>query len=66
MTLKDIKEYNPIAVAEFLKLKGIEDEPYFVCWVPLTPRKQDCIIASVNSMLQKKTHNLGQARVPAW
>ena len=57
--LKDIKESNPVEVAEFAKSRGIADEPAFNWWVPFTLKKRDRIIASVNSRVKRATHKYG-------
>ena len=45
--LKDIKESNPVDVAEYAKASDIDDEAAFAWWVPYTLRKRDIIISSV-------------------
>ena len=57
--LKDLKESNPVEVAEYVTARGIADEPAFSWWVPYTLKKRDRIIASVNSRVKKKTHKYG-------
>jgi len=57
--LKDIKESNPIEVAEFAKVHGIDKEPAFVWWVPYTLRKRDRIIAAVNSSVKNTNQKYG-------
>ena len=47
--LKDMKELNPIEMAEFAKARGIADEPAFAWWVPYTLRKRDTIISMVKA-----------------
>ena len=47
--LKDLKESNPIDVAEYANPRGIDDEPAFKWWVPYTLRKRDNIIAAVKA-----------------
>ena len=59
ISLKDLKESNPIEFAEYVTARSIKDEPAFVWWVPLTPRKRDRIIASVNFRTRKATHKYG-------
>ena len=55
VSLKDIKESNPIEVAEYVTSCDIQDEPAFAWWVPYTMRKRDRIIASVNSCVRKSS-----------
>ena len=47
--LKDLKESNPVEVAEFAKSRFIEDEPAFCWWVPYV----------VKSRVRKTTHKYG-------
>ena len=61
--LKDLKESNPVEVAEYAKANGIDDEPAFKWWVPYTLRKRDRIISAVNQRVKKVTHKYG-VRVP--
>ena len=56
LPLKDLKESNPIEVAEFAKSRGVEKEPAFAWWVPYTLRKRDVIISAVKSRVRKATH----------
>ena len=56
LPLKDLKESNPIEVAEFAKSRGVEKEPAFAWWVPYTLRKCDVIISAVKSRVRKATH----------
>ena len=57
--LKDLKESNPIKLTEYVTAWNIQDEPYFAWWAPFTLRKQDRIIAAVNSCVRKVTHKYG-------
>ena len=59
MPLKDIKESNPIEVAEFAVAKGIDKEPAFAWWIPYTIRKRKNIISAVCTRLKLKTHKFG-------
>ena len=54
--LKDLKESNPVEVAEFSRARGIDDETVFVWWAPCTPKKRDAIIAKVKARVRKTTH----------
>jgi hypothetical protein len=38
--LMDLKESNPIEVAEYAIWRGIDNEPAFAWWVPYTPLKK--------------------------
>ena len=57
--LKDLKESNPVDVAEFAVSRGIDDEPAFKWWVPYTLRKRDTIISTVKARLKVSTHKYG-------
>ena len=57
--LADLKESNPVEVAEYAVAQGIDHEPAFAWWVPYTLRRRDRIIAAVNKRFQKKTHKFG-------
>ena len=56
VSLKDIKESNPIEVEEYVTARDIQDEPAFAWRLSFTLRKRDRIIASVNSCIRKSTH----------
>ena len=59
ISLKDLKESNPIEVVEYVKAHNIQDEHAFVWWVLFTLLKRDIIIAAVNSRLRKATLKYG-------
>jgi hypothetical protein len=59
MSLKKLKESNPVDVAEYAISVGIDEEPAFAWWLPYTLRKRDRIISSVNSRIAKVTHKYG-------
>lgn len=59
VSLKDIKESNPVEVAKYASASGIDDEAVFAWWVPYMLRKRDIIISSVKHRLRKKTQNFG-------
>ena len=48
MDMKDVKEANPIELAEYALASGIDEEPAFAWWVPYTPKKRDRIIRKSN------------------
>jgi hypothetical protein len=54
--LKDLKESNPVQVAEYAALNQIADEPAFAWWVKTVLRRRDHIISKVKSRYWKKTH----------
>jgi hypothetical protein len=57
--LTNLKESNPVEVAEYALSVGIDDEPAFKWWVPFTLNKRDRIILAVNSRYHKRTHKFG-------
>ena len=57
--LKDLKESNPVEVADYAEANNIADEPAFKWWVPYTLRKRDRIIAAVNQRVKKTSHKYG-------
>ena len=57
--LKDLKESNPLEVAEYAVAHTIDKEPAFQWWVPYTLRNRDRIISAVNSRVRKTTHKYG-------
>ncbi len=61
--LSDLKESNPIEVAEYAVAQSIDHEPAFAWWVPFTLRKRNRIIAAVNKRYFKRTHKFG-IRIP--
>jgi hypothetical protein len=54
--LADLKESNPIDVAEYAVGKNLEDAPAFVWWVPHVLKKRSRIIAAVTKRYHKRTH----------
>ena len=57
--MKNLKESNPVDVAEFAKARGTDDEPAFAWWVPHTLRKRDLIISKVKARIRRTTHKHG-------
>jgi ribosomal protein L31E len=57
--LADLKESNPVEVAEFAVAHGLQDEPAFIWWVPYTLKRRNRIIAAVNKRSLKRTHKFG-------
>jgi hypothetical protein len=45
--LVDLKESNPVEVAEYAATKSLLDTPAFVCWVPHVLKKRNRTIATV-------------------
>lgn len=63
MPLKDLKEANPIEIAEYAVSNRIDDEPAFKWWVPYVIRKRNRIISKVKSKYWRTSHKFG-IRVP--
>jgi len=61
--LKDLKDSNPVELAEYAVANLIVDEPAFKWWVPLTLKKRNRVIAKVKSKYWRTTHKFG-IRVP--
>jgi hypothetical protein len=57
--LKDLKESNPIEVAEYAVANKLLHEPAFAWWVPDVLQKRDCIISAVKTRYLKRTHKFG-------
>ena len=57
--LKDLKESNPIEVAEYAKAKDIATEPAFRWWLPHVLKRRDRLISAVKSRVKKTTHKYG-------
>jgi hypothetical protein len=57
--LKNLKESNPVQVAEFAVLNKIADEPAFAWWIKDVLRRRDRIISKVKTRYWKKTHKYG-------
>ena len=57
--LKDLKESNPIEVAEYAVANKIAEEPAFAWWVCPILRRHDRIIRKVKSRYWKRTHKYG-------
>ena len=57
--LKDLKESNPIEVAEYAVAQKIDSEPAFAWWVPFTLKKRSRIVAAVSNRYLLKTHKFG-------
>jgi hypothetical protein len=57
--LKDLKESNPIEVAEYAVANKIAEEPAFAWWVYHVLKKRDRILKKVKSRYWKRTHKYG-------
>lgn len=59
LPLKEVKNSNPVELAEYAVLNKLEDEPAFKWWVRNTLRRRDRIISKVKSRYWAKTHKYG-------
>jgi hypothetical protein len=57
--LADLKESNPVEVAEYGASKSFLDNPDFVWWAPRVLKKRTIIIADVTKSYHKRTHKFG-------
>jgi hypothetical protein len=57
--LVDLKEINPIEVAEYAVGKNLQDAPAFVWWFPYVLKNRSHIIADVTKRYHKRTHEFG-------
>jgi len=57
--LKDLKESNPVEVAEYAKANGLSEEPAFAWWINDVLRRRNLIISKVKSRYWKTTHKFG-------
>jgi hypothetical protein len=51
--LRNLKESNPIEVAEYAITNGISEEPAFAWWVPFAIRKRDRIVFAIKTRYLK-------------
>jgi len=59
LPLKDVKDANPLELAEYAIANGIQEEPAFKWWVPEIMRKKRRIIAKIKTKYWKTTHKFG-------
>jgi hypothetical protein len=64
--LADLKESNPIEVAEYAATKNLHDEPAFPWWVPHVQKKRNIIIAAMTKRYHKRTHKFGIQVPKTW
>ena len=57
--LKDLKESNPIEVAEYAVANKLVSEPAFAWWVPTVLRQRDRNVMKVKSRYHVRTHKFG-------
>jgi hypothetical protein len=58
-SLEDLKESNPVAVAEYAATKSLLDDPDFLWWDPPVLTKRSIIIAAVTKHYHNRTHKFG-------
>jgi hypothetical protein len=64
--LADIKESNPVEVAEYDAEKSFLDTPDFLWWVPRVLKKRSIRIATVTKSYHKRTHKFGIEVPKSW
>ena len=57
--MKEVKEANPIELAEYAVTAKIADQPAFRWWVPYVLKKRNVIIKKVKGKYWKTTHKFG-------
>lgn len=57
--LKDVKNSNPVELAEYAAANGLLEEPAFAWWANYTLNKRNRIISKVKSRYWKTTHKFG-------
>jgi hypothetical protein len=64
--LADLKESNPVEVAEYAAAKSLLNTPEFICWAPHVLQKRTRIIAAVTKRYHKRTHKFGIEVPKSW
>jgi hypothetical protein len=64
--LADLKESNPVEVAEYAVVSSLLDAPAFGWWVPYVLKKSICIINAVTNRYHKRTHKFGTEVPKSW
>ena len=59
VSLKALKESNPIEVTEYAQANLIDKSPAFRWWVPHVLRKRDRIVSKIKSKYWRTTHKFG-------
>ena len=59
MNWRDMKEANPIELAEYAVGNGIDNRPAFAWWVPYTLKKRNHIISKAKTKYWQTTHKYG-------
>jgi ribosomal protein L31E len=62
----DLKESNPVEVAEYAVAKSLLDAPDFVWWAPHVLKKCSRIISDVTKRYHKCTHKFGIEVPKSW
>jgi hypothetical protein len=57
--LRNLKESNPVQVAEYAIANKLVEEAAFAWWVPFVIKRRGRIIGSINSRYHKRTHKFG-------
>jgi hypothetical protein len=64
--LANLKESNPVEVAEYAATKKLHDDPAFDWWVPHLLKKWNRIIVAVTKRYYKYTHKFGIQVPKTW
>ena len=56
ISLKDMKEANPVDIANFFNTCDTTNNTNFVWWVPYNLCKQDFILSKIKASIHKKAH----------
>jgi hypothetical protein len=64
--LADLKESNPVEVAEYAVAKNLLDAPAFVWWAPHVLKQHSRIISDVTKRYHKRTHKFGIEVPKSW
>jgi hypothetical protein len=64
--LADLKESNPVEVAEYAATKSLLNTPDFIWWSPHVLQKRTRIIAAVTRRYRKRTHKFGIEVPKSW
>jgi hypothetical protein len=59
ITLKDLKNGDPIQVAEYAIANKIHNKPAFAWWVNYTMKKRQWFVSKIKTKHQQKTHKYG-------
>jgi hypothetical protein len=59
VNLKDLKDGNPLELAEYAMSHGINEEPAFSWWITRTMKKRDRIVKKLKAKYWRTTHKFG-------